>query len=140
VNARQHALWDIIAGNQRGILATIGPEGMPHLSNVYYVADPTRRVVRISTTTGRVKGRNLQRDPRAALHVPGHDFFNFAVGEGDVTFTIATDRGDPATDELYEVHSVFNGEAERPAFDHRVIADGRMIVRLAVTKLYGLVA
>jgi PPOX class probable F420-dependent enzyme len=137
--AEQDALWEIVAGSRHGILATIGADGMPQLSNVYYVADLTHRVVRISTMTARTKGRNLLRDPRAALHVPGRDFFNFAVAEGDVTLAVATDPGDPATDELYAVHAVFNGEEERPAFDHRVIADQRMIVRLTVTKVYGLV-
>ena len=132
-------LWSVIAGSQHGILATIGPTGTPHLSNVYYVPDRVERVVRISTTAVRVKGRNLLRDPRAVLHVPGHDFFNFAVAECDVVVVEAKTPGDAATDELYEVHAVFNGAADRPAFDERVIADRRMVARLAVTRLYGLV-
>jgi len=131
-------LWDVVAANQEGILATIAPDGMPHLSNVYYVVDSTARVVRISTTTTREKGRNLLRDPRATLHVAGRDFFEFAVAQGDVTLAPAIEPGDPATDELYRVHAVFNGDAERPAFDERIISDRRMLVRIDVTRLYGL--
>ena len=51
-------------------------------------------------TAVRVKGRNLLRDPRAALHVAGRDFFNFAVAECDVVVAEAKTPGDAATDEL----------------------------------------
>jgi PPOX class probable F420-dependent enzyme len=137
--AHQDALWEVVVGSREGVLATIGVTGFPHLSNVYYLPDPDERVIRISTTSTRVKGRNLERDSRASLYIPGQDFFNYTVAEGDVTLAVAAELGDPATDELHQVHSVFNGQAERPAFDHRMIADGRLVARLTVTKLYGLV-
>ena len=137
------ALWGIVAGAREGVLATIGGDGLPHLSNVYYVPDAgpadKRRVIRVSTTVTRAKGRNLLRDCRAVLHVPGPDFFNFAVVEGAVSLRPATVAGEAAIDELYAVNTVFNGPAERPAFDHRMIRDGRMIVQIEVTKLYGLI-
>jgi Pyridoxamine 5'-phosphate oxidase len=67
------ALWDIVTNNHEGILATIKPDGTPHLSNVYYVVDPELRLIRISTTAARTKGRNLLRDPRriGATHLYG---------------------------------------------------------------------
>ncbi|MET7899383.1 PPOX class F420-dependent oxidoreductase [Streptomyces mirabilis] len=135
----QKALWEIVVGAREGVLATIGRDGRPHLSNVYYVPDDGPRTIRISTTAGRAKGRNLLRDPRAVLHVPGPDFFNFAVVEGTVSLGPATAPGEPAIDELHAVNTVFNGEAERPTFDHRMIRDRRMVVRIRVTNLYGLV-
>ena len=67
---------------QQGVLATIKADGAPQLTNVLYVADPATRVVRVSTTADRAKGRNLARDPRAALHVSGEDFWHYAVGRG----------------------------------------------------------
>ena len=42
-------------------------------------------MVRISTTAYRLKARNLARDPRAALHASGQDFWHYAVAMGDVT-------------------------------------------------------
>jgi PPOX class probable F420-dependent enzyme len=136
----QHeALWQIVIGAREGVLATIGGDGLPHLSNVYYVPEEGRRVIRVSTTVTRAKGRNLLRDRRAVLHVPGPDFFNFAVVEGSVSLGPATVAGEAAIGELYAVNTVFNGPAERPAFDHRMICDRRMIVRIEVTKLYGLI-
>jgi len=141
--ASRDALWAIVAGSREGVLATIGADGLPHLSNVYYVPDGgdgcDGGIIRMSTTAGRAKGRNLLRDPRAVLHVRGADFFNFVVVEGDVDLAVAGSPGDAATNELYAVDSTFNGASERPAFDHRMIEDRRMIVRLAVTKVYGLV-
>ena len=138
--ASREALWAIVAGSREGVLATIGADGLPHLSNVYYVPDAgDGGTIRISTTATRAKGRNLLRDPRAVLHVRGADFFNFVVVEGEVDVALAGSPGDAAIDELYAVDSTFNGPSERPAFDHRMIGDRRMIVRLAVTNLYGLV-
>jgi PPOX class probable F420-dependent enzyme len=135
----EDGLWDIVVDNRNGILATINEDGSPHLSNVYYVVDPARRLIRISTTATRAKGRNLLRDTRAVLHVAGHDFFNFAVVEGDVTLAIPTEPGDPAADEQYEVHAALGAASDRPGFDHQMITDGRLIVRIEVKKLYGLV-
>ncbi len=132
-------LWELVTSHHEGILATIGPGGFPQLSNIWYVPDPDRRLIRISTTATRAKGRNLLRDSRAALHVPGPNFFTFAVAEGDVTINAALAPGDGGTDELHEVHTVFDGEAERPAFDHQMIQDQRVVIRLEVEKLYGLV-
>ncbi|NUP31194.1 MAG: TIGR03618 family F420-dependent PPOX class oxidoreductase [Streptomycetaceae bacterium] len=128
-----------MADRRQGVLATVGRDGTPHLSNVHYVCDAEARILRISTTAGRAKGRNLLRDGRAVLHVGGPDFFTFAVAEGVVTVAVPTAVGDPVTDELYGVHAVFNGAAERPRFDERMLRDGRMIVRIAVTRLYGLI-
>lgn len=135
----QDALWAVVADRRQGVLATVGHDGTPHLSNVHYVCDAATRTVRISTTAGRVKGRNVLRDGRAVLHVGGADFFTFAVAEGAVTVAVPTAPGDAAMDELYGVHAVFNGEAERPRFDERMLRDRRMVVRIAVTRLYGLI-
>ncbi|WP_106401460.1 TIGR03618 family F420-dependent PPOX class oxidoreductase [Actinocorallia populi] len=133
----QADLWKIVAARREGILATVGQDGTPQLSNVYYVADPEARTIRVSTTTRRVKGRNLLRDPRAVLHVPGEDFFNFAVAQGTATTAIATTPGDAAIDELHAVHSALEAGEERPAFDRKMIEHGRMVVRISVTRLYG---
>lgn len=59
-------LWDMVCAAREGILATIGADGMPHLTNVNFLADADARVVRFTTTTDRAKGRNLLRDPRAS--------------------------------------------------------------------------
>lgn len=134
----QDELWELVTSSQQGVLATINPDGSPQLTNVLYVADPSTWVIRVSTTANRAKGRNLARDPRAALHVSGEDFWHYAVAEGPVTVSeVASIPGDDAIGELLEVHSCFYGEIDRAAFDEEMITNQRLVVRLQVTHLYG---
>ena len=131
-------LWRLITDGRDGIVATVNADGTPHLSNIYYLSDPASPTIRFSTTTDRTKGRNLRRDPRAALHVSGADFLHFAVAQGGVTLAIAREPGDAAIDELFEVHSALGVLSDRSGFDEEMLADHRMIVRLGVEKVYGL--
>ncbi len=48
-----------------GVLATISPDGTPHQSVVWYVLEDD--TVLMSTVSGRIKERNLRRDPRASI-------------------------------------------------------------------------
>jgi len=130
-------LWQIIAGGRNGILGTVDADGSPQLSNIYYVADRDRRRIRFSTTTTRTKGRNLIRFPRAALHVAGKDFFNFAVAEGLVTLGIARAPDDAAVDELFEVHAALGAATDRDGFGEKMLADHRMVARIDVSRVYG---
>jgi PPOX class probable F420-dependent enzyme len=103
-------LLGLIAGSRQGVLATIAADGRPQLSNVLYVWDAAERIARISTTADRVKARNLRRDPRAALHVSGDHFWQFAVGEGAATLSaVAAEPGDEATRELLATHAAHYG-------------------------------
>jgi PPOX class probable F420-dependent enzyme len=137
----QEQLWELVAGERHGILATIKRDGLPQMSNVLYVVDATSRLVRISTTGDRVKARNLARDPRGALHVPGRDFWHYAVAEGAATLSdVAAEPGDATTDELFAVHSAFYGTLDRTQFDDEMIVNRRLVVRLSVDHLYGVLA
>ena len=130
-------LWDIVAKSRNAILATIGADGVPQLSNIYYLADTSARRVRFSTTTVRAKGRNLLRDPRAVIHVPGANFFNFAVVTGPVSLAVVREPDDPAVDELFEIHVGLGAASERDGFGDRMLADHRMAVELRVERIYG---
>ena len=136
--ATEDELWQLVAGERQGVLATVAGDGRPQLSNVLYVADAGGGVVRMPTTAGRVKARNLARDPRAALHVAGRDFWHYAVAEGSATLSaVASASGDEACRELLAVHSALYGELDPDAFYPEMIAAGRLIVRLWVIHLYG---
>jgi PPOX class probable F420-dependent enzyme len=131
-------LWTIIAANRNGVLATIGADGTPQLSNIYYLSDPTRDLIRFSTTTVRAKGHNLLRTPRASLHVAGVDFFNYAVAEGEASCAIASEPNDAAVEELFEVHSALGATLQREGFGAEMVAAHRMVVKIAVSRVYGL--
>jgi PPOX class probable F420-dependent enzyme len=61
------AYRDIFAKKAFAHLATIGTDGAPQVTPVW--CDLDGGTVRINTARGRVKDRNLQRDPRVALSV-----------------------------------------------------------------------
>ena len=136
--AAEEDLWQLVMSERQGVLATVARDGRPQLSNVLYVLDAGTRVVRMSTTADRVKARNLTRDPRAALHVSGQDFWHYAVAEGDVRLSgVASVPGDDACRELLTVHAALYGEQDADAVYPDLIAARRLVVRLQVSHLYG---
>ncbi len=137
--SEERLLLDLIAKNSQGILAAVTRAGYPHLTNILYVWNPAERVARVSTTADRVKGRILKRDHRAALHVPGSHFWSYAVAECDADVSaVATTPGDETCRELLEVHAAFYGKIEdEPAFFAQMVAARRLVLRLQVKRLYG---
>lgn len=49
------------------VLATIGKDGRPSLSVVWFDLDPAEDVVLLNTLAGRLKHRHIERDPRVSL-------------------------------------------------------------------------
>jgi PPOX class probable F420-dependent enzyme len=137
----EHQLLNLIADNNQGILAAVTRVGYPHLTNVLYVWNAAQRTARVSITADRVKGRILRRDPRAALHVPGSHFWSYAVAECDADVSdVAISPGDETCRELLEVHSAFYGNmADEASFFEQMIEARRLVVRLQVKRLYGVV-
>ena len=72
------------------------------------------------------------------MHVAGNDFFNYAVAEGEATFAIALATDDTAVDELFEVHRALGAVSERDGFGAEMVAAHRMVVKIAVSRVYGL--
>lgn len=79
------ALWNLLATRGKGVLATIKRDGRPQLSNISYTYDPATRTLSTSAATFRAKTKNLERDPRASVHVTSDDFLLWLVAEGTVT-------------------------------------------------------
>ena len=132
------ALRRLLETNQRGVLVTIKRDGRPQLSNIIYVM--TDDLVRISVTDTRAKTRNLRRDPRASLYVTSEDFWSYVVVEGDAELSpVAADSHDDTVEELVEVYRGMRGE--HPDWDEyraSMVKDQRLVVRLPVTRLYGM--
>jgi PPOX class probable F420-dependent enzyme len=136
--AAEHQLLELIAGRQQGVLAGVTRDGYPHLTNVLYVWDAQEQTARVSTTADRVKGRILTRDPHSALHVAGDHFWSYAVAECDAQLSdVAVTPGDDACCELLRVHSAFYGELDETAFFTQMIEARRLVLRLRVRRLYG---
>lgn len=125
--------------NKFGTLTTLRADGRPHLSNILHgVGDDG--TVRISITTDRVKYANLRRTPWAALHVNRENFWSYVVLEGDVTLSeVAADPHDAAVDELVGLYRQLSGEHDDwEAYRAAMVADHRLVVRIAPTRAYGL--
>ena len=120
------------------VLTTIKRDGKPQLSNVLHAVGDDG-VIRISTTADRAKYANLRRNPWAALHVDGADFWSYAVLEGDVELSdVAAAPDDATVEELVGLYRSLQGEHE-DWDDYRaaMVAERRVVVRILPTHAYG---
>jgi PPOX class probable F420-dependent enzyme len=133
-------LWDVVVTGNLGTLATIKRDGRPQLSDVSYTADPAARILRVSTRTSLAKTHNLRRDPRASIKVTAPGGAGYAVVEGTAELSpVAADGHDATVEELIEVYRLVSG-GEHPDWDdyrRAMVADGRLVLRVHVEKLYG---
>lgn len=129
---------EIVRSRRQGVLATQRSDGRAQLSNIIYAAE--RDAIRISVTDSRAKTRNLRRDPRAALHVLGDDFWHYVVVEAEAQLgPVATRPDDAATDELVDLYRALQGE--HPDWDeyrHAMVTDRRLVLRLTPNRAYGM--
>jgi PPOX class probable F420-dependent enzyme len=124
--------------NNQSTLTTIRRDGRPQLSNVVHTVDAAG-VIRISTTADRAKYRNLRREPWAALHLNGPDFWSYAVLEGGVELSeVAAAPDDAVVDELVDLYREIAGEHEDwDAYRRAMVDEQRLVVRLRPTRAYG---
>jgi PPOX class probable F420-dependent enzyme len=134
----EQQLLELIATSHQGVLAAVTRAGYPHLTNVLYVWDSAAKMARVSTTADRVKGRILQRDPHAALHVAGPHFWSYAVAECDADASdVATTPGDEVCQELLAMTKAIRGDVDEAAAFQRMVDERRLVVRLRVKRAYG---
>ncbi|THA25767.1 PPOX class F420-dependent oxidoreductase [Streptomyces sp. RKND-216] len=124
-------LKKVLDGNVFVHIATIQPDGSPQVSPVWVKRDGEELL--ISTTLGRRKTRNLERDPRVTVVVqPAEDPYTYAEIRGSVTLT--TEGGQELIDELArkytgKTYAEFNPESHK---------DGeRVVVRITPRKVVG---
>ncbi|RJL35611.1 pyridoxamine 5'-phosphate oxidase family protein [Bailinhaonella thermotolerans] len=123
----EEELLKLLGGQRFGVLATVKRSGHPAMSTVLYRWDPDARIIRISTTAGRLKARQVRNNPHVALHVNGPDVWSFAVAEGEAEVS-------DAADELL----AFAGEQPDPAaFLEQQAREQRVVIRIKVSRLYG---
>ena len=132
-------LWKLIGTTGRGVIVALKRDGRPQLSNVDYVADASTGLIRFSTTDGRAKVHNLRRDPRASFYVSAANGGAYAVAEATAELTPRAAEGHDATvEELVDVYRGVQGEhPDWQEYREVMVADGRLVVRLHVERLYG---
>lgn len=133
------ALRELLRNQHFGVLATLHPDGRPHLSTITYAVDESVKTVRISITDTRVKTRNVRLDSRVALHVTGPTPLSWATAEGTGELSpVAADPYDATVEELIEYYRALGGE--HPDWDEyrqAMVTDRRLVLRLRVDRLYG---
>ncbi|WP_430330993.1 PPOX class F420-dependent oxidoreductase [Rhodococcus sp. ACT016] len=137
----QRPLLDVVASQNKAILATLKRDGRPQLSNVLYAWDPETRTARVSVTADRAKTRNAARDPRVSLHVSAPDFWTYAVVEGDAELSaVAADPHDAAVDELAETYRAATGREHEDwdEFRRAMVVERRQVLRVRADRAYGI--
>ncbi|WP_410675581.1 TIGR03618 family F420-dependent PPOX class oxidoreductase [Amycolatopsis sp. cmx-4-68] len=134
----EDVLSELLAAQSLGALATINRSGHPHLSTVAYAWDPGARVVRIGSTLGRAKVRQLARDPHASLYVSRPDQLAFAVAEGVAEVSpVSATPGDETGRELLAMQAPFTDPGDEAVFFRNMVEDRRVVIKLRVDRLYG---
>jgi PPOX class probable F420-dependent enzyme len=138
------ALLQLATSRNLAALAAVKRDGRPQLSMVNYAlaVDGGTATARVSVVDGRAKVVNLRRDPRASLLVTSPDGWSYAVLEGDAELSPVAQAADDATvEELVELYRTIRGEDHPDWDDYRraMVADRRLVLRLHVHRVYGLV-
>lgn len=121
----------LAAGAPTAALATSRADGRPHVAPIWFLPDGDDLV--FTTWHESVKGRNLARDPRAAISVDDRDFpFAFVVVEG--TCTLSDDLDELAAwAPRIAARYVPAGRAEE--YGQRNAVPGELLVRLVPERI-----
>jgi PPOX class probable F420-dependent enzyme len=130
---RSESLAFLAHGTRTGKLATVRPDGRPHVVPVWFVVDGGDLVFNTWHTS--VKARNLADRPKAALVVDyEHPPYGYVMVEG--TVEISEDL-----DEVRRIATIiggrYMGEDEAEEFGARNGVEGELAVRLRIERITG---
>ena len=126
------------AGRRNALLTTLRADGRPQQSVIFFEADGDRFT--ISLTDTRAKTKNLRRDPRAALFIPGDDVFTWVGLDGLVELSpVARTPEDAVVDQLVDYYRRSNGEHENwDEYRQAMVDDQRLVATFIGTSATGL--
>jgi PPOX class probable F420-dependent enzyme len=128
--ALSEAALRLVDGKNYAVLATVNPDGSPQTSVIWVGRDGGDLL--FSTVQGRVKHRNMLRDPRVSVTViDAADPENYVELRGQVSMTL--DEGRRVDTELSWKYDGKDPVQDRPGAV-------RVVVRLAVQKATGYAA
>ena len=121
----------LMTGTRTGKLATVRPDGRPHLVPIWFVLDGEDLV--FTTWHESVKAVNMQRDPRVSICVDEEKPpYAFVMIEGTVTIT------EEAQARLYwttRIAARYMGEDLAEAYGRRNSVAGELVVRIQPVKV-----
>ena len=120
----------LLDGKNYAVLATINPDGSPQTSVLWVGRDGNDLL--FSTVAGRVKHRNMERDPRVSATVlDSADPENYVELRGRVSMT-------PDVDRALDTRLSWKYDGRDPGEDRRGAV--RVVVRMVVEKVTGYAA
>jgi PPOX class probable F420-dependent enzyme len=125
------------SGTKTGKLATVRPDGSPHVAPIWFVLDEDGTVV-FNTGRETVKGRALRRDPRVSMCVDDENP-PFAYVRVDGTASLSEDL-DEMLPWSTRIAARYMGDDKAEAYGRRNAVDGEMLVRVKPTKIVALKA
>ncbi len=133
-----HDALAFATARRNAILTTLRRDGRPQQSMIFYRLE--EGVATISLTADRAKTKNLTRDPRATLFIPGDHVFSWVCLDGTVALSpVATDPHDAVVEELVAYYRAANGEHEDwDSFRAAMVAEGRLVAHFTATSATGL--
>lgn len=122
----------LLAGSRTGKLATVRPDGRPHVAPVWFTLDGDDLI--FTTMAETVKGKNLQANPQAAICIDDEDFpFAFVLIEGSARIEAL-----PPNELLPHTTRIsrrYVGDDLADSYGRRNAADGEVLVRVPLTKV-----
>jgi PPOX class probable F420-dependent enzyme len=121
----------LLQGTRTGKLATVRPNGDPHVAPIWFVLDG-EMLVFVTSATSR-KGRNMQHNPHVAICVDEETPpYSFVIVEGSVSTSSDPDeRLQWAT----TIARRYMGESLAERYGRRNSAEGVLLVRVTPTKV-----
>ena len=113
---------ELFLGKNFGAVATIRPDGTPHVTPVWVDYDGEH--VMFNTATGRAKWHHMRRDPRVTIEVYSQDDpYEYVT----VTGTVELEVSDAANDHIDKLSEKYTGN---PTFQNHRPGEQRVIVRV----------
>jgi len=111
-------------------LATVDDDGAPQVSPVWIDRDGD--TILVNTAAGRVKDRNMRREPRIAISIPsGGDFYDKVDIRGHVVDLV---EGEEAERHIDKLAKKYTGEDTYP---NRKEGERRVIFRIEPDRIHG---
>ena len=121
----------VAAAPRTAKLATVRPDGRPHLAPIWVAVDGDTIV--FNTGAGTVKGRNLAREPRASMCIDDdRPPFSFTVFEGTVSLS---DDLDEVRHWATIIGGRYMGADRAEEFGDRNGVPGELLARLTPTRI-----
>jgi len=111
------------------VIATINESGMPQLTAVWYALQGDE--VLMNTAAGRLKHRNLQRDPRLSICVVDGERYVTLYGRA----TLIDNRARAQADDL-QLASRYDGPEKVQERAASIAAQHRVTIRMAITHVH----